>query len=201
LQVFGAGGGLGGPAYTDVNFGGNPANLGAAPHDWGFAKKVECILPFFKATAARIKYLMTACNILMQEEATGVKVDRTGKTGFVATLQEVPKTAEDFIKKLNVQEHHYLLAIQLELQKATIMLKRSPRHNMVNTFNPVIARIWHGNCDMQLVLNGYAAANYVTKYHTKENLHVGKLGYSLLMMHIPMVGLPTNCYAKWVISV
>ena len=34
-----AGGGLGGPAHTDVNFGGNPANQGAAPHDWGFAKK------------------------------------------------------------------------------------------------------------------------------------------------------------------
>jgi hypothetical protein len=30
---------LGGPAHTGVNFGGNPANLGAAPHDWGFAKK------------------------------------------------------------------------------------------------------------------------------------------------------------------
>jgi len=30
---------LGGPAHTGVNFGGNPANLGASPHDWGFAKK------------------------------------------------------------------------------------------------------------------------------------------------------------------
>jgi hypothetical protein len=30
---------LGGPAHTGGNFGGNPANLGAAPHDWGFAKK------------------------------------------------------------------------------------------------------------------------------------------------------------------
>ena len=29
---------LGGPAHTGGNFGGNPANLGAAPHDWGFAK-------------------------------------------------------------------------------------------------------------------------------------------------------------------
>ena len=34
----GAGGGLGGPAHTDVNFGGKKTNLGAAPHDWGFAK-------------------------------------------------------------------------------------------------------------------------------------------------------------------
>jgi hypothetical protein len=38
VQVLGAGGALGGPAHTGVNFGGNPANLGAAPHDWGFAK-------------------------------------------------------------------------------------------------------------------------------------------------------------------
>jgi len=35
----GAGGALGGPAHTDVNFGGKKTNLGAAPHDWGFAKK------------------------------------------------------------------------------------------------------------------------------------------------------------------
>ena len=36
----GAGGALGGPARPGVNFGGNPPNLGAAPHDWGFAKKL-----------------------------------------------------------------------------------------------------------------------------------------------------------------
>jgi len=36
----GAGGVLGGPARPGGNFGGNPANLGAAPHDWGFAKKL-----------------------------------------------------------------------------------------------------------------------------------------------------------------
>ena len=41
MQVLGAGGGLGGPAHTDVNFGGKTSNLGAAPHDWGFAKKVK----------------------------------------------------------------------------------------------------------------------------------------------------------------
>jgi len=35
----GAGGGLGGPACPGGNFGGKTSNLGAAPHDWGFAKK------------------------------------------------------------------------------------------------------------------------------------------------------------------
>ena len=35
----GAGGALGGPARPGGNFGGKTANLGAAPHDWGFAKK------------------------------------------------------------------------------------------------------------------------------------------------------------------
>jgi hypothetical protein len=39
VQVLGAGGGLGGPAHTGVNFGGKTSNLGASPHDWGFAKK------------------------------------------------------------------------------------------------------------------------------------------------------------------
>jgi len=39
VQVLGAGGALGGPARPGVNFGGKKTNLGAAPHDWGFAKK------------------------------------------------------------------------------------------------------------------------------------------------------------------
>ena len=38
MQVLGAGGGLGGPAGPGGNFGGKTPNLGAAPHDWGFAK-------------------------------------------------------------------------------------------------------------------------------------------------------------------
>jgi len=36
----GTGGALGGPAHPDVNFGGKKTNLGAAPHDWGFAKNI-----------------------------------------------------------------------------------------------------------------------------------------------------------------
>ena len=39
MQVLGAGGALGGPARPGGNFGGKTPNLGAAPHDWGFAKK------------------------------------------------------------------------------------------------------------------------------------------------------------------
>jgi len=37
----GAEGALGKPAHTGVNFAGNTSNLGAAPHGWGFAKKVH----------------------------------------------------------------------------------------------------------------------------------------------------------------
>jgi len=39
LNILGTGGALGGPARPGVNFAGNPSNLGASPHDWGFAKK------------------------------------------------------------------------------------------------------------------------------------------------------------------
>jgi len=41
-KFWGRGGGLGGPAHTGVNFGGKTLNLGASPHDWGFAKNVCC---------------------------------------------------------------------------------------------------------------------------------------------------------------
>ena len=39
----GTGGSLGGPARPGVNFAGNLSNLGASPHDWGFAKKYPLI--------------------------------------------------------------------------------------------------------------------------------------------------------------
>ena len=45
VQVLGAGGALGGPARPGVNFVGKTANLGAAPHDWGFAKKRAKFVP------------------------------------------------------------------------------------------------------------------------------------------------------------
>jgi len=48
LQVLGAGGALGGPARPGVNFGGKKTNLGAAPHDWGFAKKTAEWLVFYE---------------------------------------------------------------------------------------------------------------------------------------------------------
>jgi len=55
LQVLGGGGALGGPARPGVNFGGNPPNLGAAPHDWGFAKK------------AMVKLLKSNGNIIISQ--------------------------------------------------------------------------------------------------------------------------------------
>jgi hypothetical protein len=32
---------MGRPAHPGGNFGGKTSNLGAAPHDWGFAKKIR----------------------------------------------------------------------------------------------------------------------------------------------------------------
>ena len=65
VQGLGAGDALGGPAHTGVNFGGNPANLGASPHDWGFAKKKDRLhrkLELFSvALGCKIKYEARLC--------------------------------------------------------------------------------------------------------------------------------------------
>jgi hypothetical protein len=60
VQVLGAGGALGGPAHTGVNFGGKKTNLGAAPYEWGFAKKglqskTYCATASQKAISSRRK--------------------------------------------------------------------------------------------------------------------------------------------------
>lgn len=80
-----------------------------------------------------------------------VRHTRESVEGFIGRLDKVPETAVDFLELLGVEENHYLLALRLDLSKATVMLRRLPRHIMVNTFNPAIASLWHGDCDMQLV--------------------------------------------------
>ena len=56
MQVLGAGGGLGGPAHTGGNFGENPPNLRAAPHDWGFAKKLMQVTSIKNMLADKMRY-------------------------------------------------------------------------------------------------------------------------------------------------
>eukprot|EP00983_Pelagomonas_calceolata_P135452 1162154-Pelagomonas_calceolata.AAC.7 len=51
---------------------------------------------YLKAIASRIKNSMTACNILMEEEATGVKHKVEKQDGFIGTLGKVPETADEF---------------------------------------------------------------------------------------------------------
>ena len=57
MQVSGAGGALGGPARAGVNLGGKTANLGASPHDWGFAYNVwsDTTVPKFNHPAPQRK--------------------------------------------------------------------------------------------------------------------------------------------------
>jgi|AntDeeMinimDraft_4_1070355.scaffolds.fasta_scaffold85012_1 hypothetical protein len=48
-----------------------------------------------------------------------------------------------------LKEKNYLLALRLDLDKATVMPKCASEHVMVNRFNPALANLWDGNCDMQ----------------------------------------------------
>jgi len=57
----GAGGALGGPARPGVNFGGKTANLGAAPHDWGFAKNCR-VLGLQKNSSSCRQVIIALCN-------------------------------------------------------------------------------------------------------------------------------------------
>jgi hypothetical protein len=68
VQVLGAGGALGGPADTGVNFTGNPSNLGASPHDWGFAKKVlraDCQI--MVKIVLQLRRLVRADNVILAD--------------------------------------------------------------------------------------------------------------------------------------
>ena len=82
MQVLGAGGAMGRPAHTGVNFGGETSNLGASPHDWGFAKKPALhlkILPSYGCQhCKKWKYLRkrVGAKSVRQSESWGYETKR-----------------------------------------------------------------------------------------------------------------------------
>ena len=64
-------------------------------------------------------------------------------------------TFEDLLKKLQLTQESYLLAIRYTLKRDTLFLKRSPSEIRNNSYNTHLLQAWQANMDIQYVLDPY----------------------------------------------
>ncbi len=100
-------------------------------------------------------------------------------------------TFTDFLVEVGMFEKHANVDSQIEIQKAikryekaisacikgtgAIFSKRDPCDVFTNNFNPHIMEVHEANHDLQMVVDPYACAEYVTDYLTKAEAGISKV--------------------------
>ena len=84
-------------------------------------------------------------------------------------------TFADFLKKLQLSEESYVLAIRHTLIRDTLFLKRAPSEIRINSYNTNLRKAWQANMDIQYVLHPYACAMYILSYITKGQRGMSRL--------------------------
>ncbi len=84
-------------------------------------------------------------------------------------------TFKEFLKKLQLTEQSYILAIRHSLKRDTLFLKRTPLEIRINNYNTNLLKAWQANMDIQYVLDPYACATYILSYITKGQRGMSRL--------------------------
>ena len=85
-------------------------------------------------------------------------------------------TFKDFLKKLELTEQSFILAMRQTLKRDTLFLKRTPSEEIrINSYNTTLLRAWKANMDIQYVLDPYACATYILSYITKGQRGMNRL--------------------------
>ena len=84
-------------------------------------------------------------------------------------------TFGDFLKKLQLTEESYILAVRHTLKRDTLFLKRAPSEIRINSYNTDLLKAWQANMDIQYVLDPYACATYILSYITKGQQGMSRL--------------------------
>ena len=73
----------------------------------------------------------------------------------------------------------YLDAVETNVDRDVIHLKRKPWESRINNYNPHLLAAWRANCDLQYILDPFAAIVYITNYVTK-----GDKGTAVAVQHL-----------------
>lgn len=88
-------------------------------------------------------------------------------------------TYEEVLKKLELTEDEYILALRSSIRQPKAFLRRELNERNVNNYNKELLELWEGNMDIQLILDPYSTCGYVCNYQNK-----GQKGMSKLMKDI-----------------
>ena len=96
-------------------------------------------------------------------------------------MQKVTKTLnslgkDDLLKqslsmvllKAGISKKEYYEALQVSSKGLKVILKRSVADIFINNYNQEWLRAWNGNMDIQMCLDHFAIATYITDYYTKD---------------------------------
>ena len=70
---------------------------------------------------------------------------------------------------------YFIEALTLSSKRHMVILKRQPKEQFINNYNPLLLSVWQANMDIQLILDTYACVMYVTSYLCKSERAMGEL--------------------------
>ncbi len=96
------------------------------------------------------------------------KVKQELETIFAAKEEVESMTILELLQRANVDEKDYYDALSSTLRGTKIVLKRNVKDVFINNYNEEWLRAWNGNMDLQICLDSFAIATYITDYYTKD---------------------------------
>jgi hypothetical protein len=97
------------------------------------------------------------------------------KKDFIETYSSL----HEFLKKIQITEETYILALRSKLKNPKVFLKREVKDIFVNPFNKEILDLHRANMDIQFILDPYACISYIVNYVAKS-----QRGMSMLLRNI-----------------
>lgn len=83
---------------------------------------------------------------------------------------------ESFYEKNQISsDEDYFRILEAGIIRPKVFLKRQPRENSHNPFNPFILNILQSNTDLQFIVEEYSCAAYVVEYVNKTNRGISNL--------------------------
>ena len=82
---------------------------------------------------------------------------------------------EDLLLRPNVTQNSYQTALGLSKTGRHVILRRNPKEQNINHYNPAILKTWKANMDLQYITDPYSCVMYVTSYMLKSERSMREL--------------------------
>ncbi len=88
---------------------------------------------------------------------------------------EEPIELDELLKKAEVSETDYAVALTIAHSGHHIVLNKAPKDSYINNYNPDVLKAWEANTDLQYCLDPYSVIVYLLSYMLKDENAMGDL--------------------------